>query len=107
LSVGVAGSESTCFALEADAYAWHHPDGPTAGCVDMLTSCRMYLGPDTGVSHLAALMDTPQVVFGFWDQNNPNQTHLMQLSNRRHCRVIRDGWDHPRKIVRAVTDYLL
>ena len=107
LTVGIAGSESTCFALDGDAFAWHHPQGPTSGCVDMLAHCRMYLGPDTGVSHLAALMDTPQVVFGFWNKDNPNQTNLMQLSNRRHCRVMLDGWTNPAKLIAAVNDYLL
>ena len=105
-TIGIAGTEDTCFSLSADAYAWNHPAGATAGAVDLLAHCRLYLGTDTGVSHLAALMDTPQLVFGYWDENNPNCTNMMQISNRKFCRVLLEAWDKPEQIITAALAYL-
>lgn len=42
--------------------AWQHPLGPTSGTIDLLAHCGVYIGGDSGVSHLAAIMDIPSII---------------------------------------------
>lgn len=91
LTVGLAGLKSSSFDFEADVKAWDHPQGATYGSVDLLSDCRLYVGTDSGVSHLAALMDTPMVVWYRPHQGSPNETGVMQRANKRYCRRLDSG----------------
>jgi hypothetical protein len=63
-TVGLVGQEATSYTeTPSDTRAWNHTDGATAGTIDLLNHCRVYLGGDTGVSHLAALADVPTILF--------------------------------------------
>lgn len=62
LRVGIAGAEDTSAEMPADARAWEHPAGPTAGSADLLAGCRLYIGGDSGISHLAAFLDVPSLI---------------------------------------------
>jgi hypothetical protein len=42
--------------------AWQHPNGCSAGTIDLLNNCRWFLGSDSGVSHLAAFLNVPMVI---------------------------------------------
>lgn len=106
--VGLAGKQDTSFELEADVRAWDHQDGPTAGTVDLLTNCRLYIGTDSGVSHLAALMDTPMIAFYFEHPGRPDQTGLMRRSNKNlFHRLPNFVWNDPEKVLGAVISLLL
>lgn len=102
LSVGLTGSPDTTSELEADVKAWDHDGGATAGTVDLLTHCRIFLGTDTGSAHLAALMQTPMIVFRKELAGNPNYTGIMERANKRFCRVLPElAWDWPELVIGA------
>ena len=93
LSIGVVGRRETSCDLGADAYAWDHPDGDTAGSIDLLSRCDMYFGGDSGMSHLAALTQTPMVVMHSPPRAS-DMTGLMQRANNSWTRILpHEAWD--------------
>jgi ADP-heptose:LPS heptosyltransferase len=103
-TVGLVGTKDTSHNLEADACAWDHPDGATSGSIDILLNCGLYAGGDTGSSHLAALMDTPMVVFPW--RGNPGRPDLvgtMQRANKNMCkRLPDDAWKRPDEVLGSI-----
>lgn len=94
LTVGVVGRRETSYNVVADTYAWEHPDGDTAGSVDLLSRCALYLGVDSGLSHLAALMQTPMLVLQSPPQQPIDMTELMQRANKTWIEILpRAHWD--------------
>lgn len=94
MTVGVVGAQETSFDLAAASYAWQHPGGATEGTVDLLAHCKLYIGTDSGVSHLAALMDTPSVIFRCPAPGNPDMIGVMQRANRSLVIKLPDScWD--------------
>jgi hypothetical protein len=105
LTVGLVGTKETSNDIRADARSWDHSGGATAGTVDLLSHCRLYVGTDTGTSHLAALMDVPQLTFRFVGQLQGNDDFLpmMERANRRYFRRLADSvWDRPDEVTGAV-----
>lgn len=86
LTVGIVGREATTFAIpKAEAYAWQHPDGDTAGSIDLLARCRLYVGTDSGLTHLAAMMDAASLVF--LPYGNGWFMQMAQRANKTLCLV--------------------
>ena len=75
--IGIAGHPDTSTKYTYTS-AWEHPDGTTAGTIDMLGNCKVYIGGDSGVSHLAAFMGIPSIIVhhfgmtGIIRKTNPN-----------------------------------
>ncbi|MGO9935475.1 MAG: glycosyltransferase family 9 protein [Steroidobacteraceae bacterium] len=104
LSVGLVGSKASSVAeLPARARAWDHADGDTAGTVDILRQCRLYVGGDSGTSHLAALMDVPMMVFRRELPGNPDWRGAMERSNKRYFKKMDDAaWFRPDEVIGSV-----
>jgi hypothetical protein len=101
--IGVAGTQGSSFPLLADAYAWRHWLGATAGTVDLLAHCGLYVGGDSGCSHLAALMDTPSIIFRQGADNSPDRTGSMEAATRGYFhRLSDDFWGKPQQVVEKV-----
>lgn len=90
----VGGGDTSQTEVESDTRAWEHPDRATAGTVDLLGRCKLYVGTDTGVSHLASLMDTPSLIFGHELPGMYDLTRIMERANKRYYRRLRNAaWD--------------
>jgi len=103
-TIGLVGAHASSFAdLPADVRAWDHQDGDTAGSIDLLQHCRLYVGSDAGISHLAALVDAPMLVFRRELPGNPDWRGVMERSNKRFFRKL-DGaaWFRPDEVVGSV-----
>ena len=56
-----------------------------SGLAAFLSECRLFIGSDSGVSHLAALVGIPTIVMfgptdpGFWAPRGPN-VHILKES---------------------------
>jgi len=71
-SIGCVGSESGSIKIEESSMnSWDYTDNSSA-CVSMLNNCDLYLGLDTGVSHLASMLSCPMIVF-----SHANQRHYL------------------------------
>jgi hypothetical protein len=79
LTVGILGDPATSHDCAADGRAWDHPQGPTAGTVDLLSGCRLYVGGDSGISHLAALLDVPTLLI-----DGPNSAQIGPMARANH-----------------------
>jgi len=97
LHVGIAGRADTSYDIDADGYAWDHPDGDTAGTVDLLSRCRLYVGGDSGITHLACLMDASVLVL-----TGPATHPLVELMRRANKGMFEvapgDQWGRPKAI---------
>jgi hypothetical protein len=103
-TVGLVGAKASSFVdLAADVHAWDHQDGDTAGSIDLMQQCRLYVGTDSGISHLAALMDTPMLVFRRDSPGNPDWRGVMERANKAFFRALDDAaWFRPDEVVGAV-----
>lgn len=100
--IGQAGAKGTSLDLNADTFAWDHPDGPTAGTIDLLSHCRIYTGTDTGPTHIAALMDVPMVVFRISD-GTPDYLALNQKVTKGPFRRLSEAvWKDPAEVVETI-----
>ena len=104
ISVGVCGARQTSYVVPGDQFSWDHPDGETAGTVDLLQHCRLYVGTDSGVSHLAAMLDTPMLVFRKQSSVRADDLRIAMIrANRSCCELLpEEAWDHPEQILAAI-----
>ncbi len=71
-SVGCVGSEEQSLKLNSSyVNSWDYEDNSSA-VIELLGNCKLYLGLDTGVSHLASMMSAPMIVF-----SHSNQRHYL------------------------------
>lgn len=105
LSVGLVGRRQTTADVPADAYAWDHPDGDTAGSVDLLAHCRLYIGVDSGMSHLAGVMSVPMLIIDAYVSH-----HMIGPALRANKSVSRtippQHWNDPEAVIKATQDML-
>lgn len=106
LKIGVIGIHETSDHVPVDVYGWDHPFGPMRGAIDLLSRCKLYLGTDTGSSHLASLIGCPILLFS------------RQVVHWRMVNVIQEGtrgpfdnlddaiWDEPDRLVEEVVKRL-
>lgn len=107
-SVGLVGAQDTSFDdIEADACAWNHSEGPTSGTIDLLSRCQLFVGTDTGLSHLAALMDAPSLVWYVPRTNGRNLIPLVERANKGYFRRLPDEHLRPDEVVGGVIRCLL
>lgn len=85
LRVGLVGTRDQSVDCDADLKTWEHPPLGDA-VVETLQQCRLFIGGDTGVAHLAAFLQIPMVVFGMC--NDGMMLH-MQNCNDEYCRTYR------------------
>lgn len=70
-SVGCVGSKESSFQIPQSIMdSWEFSDNARAA-IEMLAHCKLYVGLDTGPSHLASFMSVPMIVF---QHNNPNSS---------------------------------
>jgi len=71
-TVGCVGSEEQSFHLQGDVInSWDYEDNSGA-VIEMINNCKLFIGIDTGVTHLASMMSIPMIVF-----SDANQRHYL------------------------------
>jgi len=93
LRVGLVGRQETTFDLpQAAVRAWEVGDDAAAN-IELLQNSRLYIGTDTGTSHLAALLGVQSVLFRFPDPWS--YLEAMKRSNPNRCEIVAGGWKDP------------
>jgi hypothetical protein len=102
-TVGIAGAKETSAEIPATVHAWQHPGGQTAGTIDLLKHCRWYVGNDSGVSHLAALLDIPSIII---PHGGPGmQLDILSAANRSGMEIC-EAWQSPELALQTVLSKL-
>jgi hypothetical protein len=97
LSFAVGGAKETSFDLAGQLA--HSGDYDTDAAIELLQNCRLFVGTDSGASHLAAAVGAPMLIIGrneseeFW-----NFTRLMMQVNPNPIEVVREAWNDPARI---------
>ncbi len=109
--IGIVGKKETSYDYSVfDTRSWEYKDNNSA-IFEMLSSARIYIGTDTGPTHLAALLKTPMILF-----RNENETLSPNLLNNCilpiarnqnfYAEIVSDGWNNPTKVVETTCRYL-
>jgi hypothetical protein len=105
LKLGVVGMLETSYECAADACAWDHPEGDNAGSIDLLSHCRLFIGIDSGMAHLAALLDVPSILLPSLSAHN--QFGVLQRANKSFFLKLDDSaWHDLTVVVAAASGYL-
>jgi hypothetical protein len=78
-------------------------NGSTAVAIDLLRRCRLFIGSDSGGSHLACEIGTPSIIIqcpGYRDF-----VPRMKACNDR-LTFLTDGWQHPEQVIDAALKFL-
>lgn len=77
-SIGCVGIKKNSFPIEQSIEnSWDYEDGSGAA-IEMIKNCKLYVGLDTGTSHLAAFISPPMIVF---QPNIPNYSGTWMMKN--------------------------
>lgn len=83
LSYSVAGVKDQSYYVDgAECYAWQY-ESPSDASIEMIQNCSLYIGSDTGVTHLASFIQKPIITVGY----KPNKQHAGNLSNNGDCNI--------------------
>ncbi len=110
-AIGVVGEKETSCDFEFLRFrSWEYSPNSLA-VVDAISTARLYIGTDTGPSHLAAIV--AQALLLFRNETCPNKNYLRDLvsvvAGKRGIPVtyLEDGWTDPAQITRAASLFLI
>lgn len=88
-SVGCVGSKEHSLKLRNSfVNSWDYKDNASA-VIELLNNCKLYLGLDTGVSHLASIISVPMIIFSHsrqksyfaWMMEQATLNYFLDLGN--------------------------
>lgn len=101
ITVGTVGAKETSAHTSTTVKSWRHPIGPLSGTLEMLNSCRLYVGTDTGPTHLAALMDVPILMFS--KNINYRMTQYIKEATDSDLIELPDSvWEKPEVVLKEI-----
>ena len=80
----IGKKDSSKFFYQIKINSWDYPDNESA-CVEILSKSKLYLGNNSGMSHLAAFCQTPMIVFDEIPRGR-NFIRNMQATNKNYCK---------------------
>jgi FkbM family methyltransferase len=101
----VMGARETSFGLEGQVC--HTGDLDTDAAIELLQGCRLYVGTDSGGSHLAAAVGAPMLVFRERGTADRDLTWRMECINPGRVDVPIGGWEDPQVIIDRINAHLL
>lgn len=99
LTFAVVGHRSTAFDLDGSVAFSGNLD--TDAAIELMQSCKCYVGTDSGGSHLAASVGCPMIVFGYHNHIHRDLIPRMKQVNS-DIEVVADGWNEPTKVIDAI-----
>ncbi len=104
-SVGCVGSKNQSMRIEnSSVNSWDYEDNANA-VIELLSNCKLYLGLDTGVSHLASFMSVPMIVFSHSNQKH-YFTYFMRDINKNYFLDLGKNAKNDDIIVESVLKFL-
>lgn len=109
--VGIIGRRDTsCDLSRVQCRSWEYEDSVGA-MLEMLSGARLFIGTDTGPTHLAAILRTPMILFrNGHEKLSPDMLRrcVVPIARRQgfYAQIVSDGWDDPSEVVSAAFEYL-
>jgi hypothetical protein len=97
LTFAVMGNRATSFDL--DGQSLHTGDYDTDLAIELLKSCKLYVGTDSGGSHLASTIGASMLVFRETASGSRDLTPRMREVNGRCITALSNAWDRPATII--------
>jgi hypothetical protein len=101
--IGRGSTSQTISCSSVNSWDYDKADFESTAAIEMLQNCKLYIGTDTGASHLAAFLDVPSIVFSNWERSF---VRIMQYANNKPIAIVEDGWDKPERIIEKAKDIL-
>jgi len=93
----VMGAKETSFDLAGQSFHTGDLDLSTDAAIELLQNCRLYIGSDSGGSHLAATVGAPMLVFRLERDDHRNFLPRMALVNPQNVEIVA-GWNDPQAV---------
>jgi hypothetical protein len=103
-SFAVIGAKETSHDLHGQSF--HSRDYDTDAAIELLQNCRLYIGQDSGNSHLAATVGSRMVLFREQKSGSRDLTGRMHQVNPQKIDVVPGGWIGPGSVVDAAVSAL-
>ena len=104
-TVGCVGSKDQSITLKNNYInSWDYEDNSSA-VIELLSNCKLYLGLDTGVSHLAAFMSVPMIVFSHSNQKH-YLTNFMKEINKNYFKDLGKNIKNTEIIIEKTLNFL-
>ncbi|HEX4124525.1 MAG TPA: glycosyltransferase family 9 protein, partial [Tepidisphaeraceae bacterium] len=100
ITYAVAGASGTTSNVPGQIF--NTADHDTDASVEAMQTCKLYVGTDSGASHLASTVGAPMVIFREKASNNRDYTWRMRLIDP-HVTMVDDGWTNPAAVIKAIT----
>lgn len=97
LTFAVVGAKPTSY--DVPGQVCHSGDLDTDAALELLLNCRLYIGGDSGNSHLAAAVGSPMLLFREIRGGSRDLTPNMAGFNPGRVEVVRGGWDDPDRLI--------
>lgn len=101
LTFAVIGDKATSFDLPGQVC--HSGDFDTDAAVELLQNCRLYVGTDSGNSHLAAAVGARMLIFRQHEGGSRDLTGRMAAVNPGRVEVLHNGWNDVFATARRMT----
>lgn len=104
-SIGCIGSKEQSLRIRnSNINSWDYKDN-TSAIMELLNNCKLYLGLDTGISHLASIMSIPMIVFSHVNQKH-YLTNFMEKANNNYFLDLGKNVKNTDIIVNKVIEYM-
>lgn len=103
-SIGLVGVKDTTFDLpQADVRAWDYGEVDASANIELIKSAKLYIGTDTGTTHLASMCNIPMLVFR--DPSPWEMFTFVELTTKSFFRAL-DAWNDPRLVIDSALAFL-
>jgi len=108
--IGIVGKEYSTFQFSNASLvkSWNFPN-ETKFMFNMLTNCRLFIGTDTGPTHLATWLARQLIIFRLQDGSPDFLTNVVEPVTARlgkRCLRMDESWDDPYNILRKALNML-
>lgn len=107
-SIAQIGLAESSIKLESDIKSWEQPN-PSQVSFALLKRCRLFIGTDTGTTHLAAICGAPIICFRRNDKGEDmlnTFTRAMAKRNGSFFCFVNEAWDRPESVIREAIKFL-
>ena len=79
--------------------------GDCSAAIELLANCRLYVGTDSGASHLASEVRCPMLIFRCEDGSRDN-IHRMEQVNCDNVERLTKAWNNPQRVIDRIVERL-